>query len=58
MKKTLLSTAAAALFILSLTGCTGTAEPVQTEDRPQITAEVLAEPTAPVESEPVLFFSR
>ena len=55
MKKTLLSTTAAALFILSLTGCAGTAEPVQTEDRPQITAEVSAEPTAPVESAPVLF---
>ena len=55
MRKTLLSTAAAALFILSLTGCTGTAEPVQTEDRPQITAEVPAESTAPVESVPVLF---
>ena len=55
MKKTLLSTAAAALFILSLTGCAGTAEPVQTEDRPQITTEVPAESTAPVESAPVLF---
>ena len=54
MKKTLLSTAAA-LFILSLAGCAGTAEPVQTEDRPQITAEVSAKPTAPVESAPVLF---
>ena len=55
MKKTLWSIAAAALFILSLTGCTGTAEPVQTEDRPQITAEVPTESTAPVESAPVLF---
>lgn len=55
MKKTLWSTAAAALFFLSLTGCTGTAEPVQTEDRPQITAEVPAESTASVESAPVLF---
>ena len=55
MKKTLLSTAAAALFILSLTACAGTAEPVQIEDRPQITTEVPAESTAPVESEPVLF---
>lgn len=57
MKKTLLSTAAAALFILSLTGCAGTAEPVQTEDRPQITTEVPAESTAPVESAPVLFLA-
>ena len=55
MKKTLLSTAAAALFILSLAGCAGTAEPVQTEDRPQITTEVPAESTAPIESAPVLF---
>ena len=55
MKKTLWSIAAAALFILSLTGCAGTAEPVQTEDRPQITAEVPTESTAPVESVHVLF---
>ena len=55
MKKTLWSIAAAALFILSLTGCAGTAEPVQTEDRPQITAEVPTESTAPVESAQVLF---
>lgn len=55
MKKALWSTAAAALFILSLTGCAGTAEPVQTEDRPQTTVEVPTESTAPVESEPVLF---
>lgn len=55
MKKTLLTTTAAALFILSLTGCAGTAEPVQTKDRPQTTVEVPAESTAPVESEPVLF---
>ena len=55
MKKTLLSTAAAALFILSLAGCAGTAEPVQTQDHPQITAEVPTESTAPVESAPGLF---
>lgn len=55
MKKALWSTAAAALFILSLSGCAGTAEPVQTEDRPQTIVEVPTESTAPVESEPVLF---
>jgi hypothetical protein len=58
MKKVLLSTAAAALFILTLTGCADTA-PVQTEGHPpQATAEIVlepsTEPTRAVESEPVL----
>lgn len=58
MKKVLLSTAAAALFILTLTGCADTA-PVQTEGHPpQATAEIVLEPstkpTRAVESEPVL----
>lgn len=57
MKKVLLSTAAA-LFILTLTGCANTA-PVQTEDHPpQATAEIVlepsTEPTKAVESKPVL----
>ena len=49
MKKVLWSTAAAALFVLTLTGCADNA-PVQTEDRPQVATEIPAEPTAPVEN--------
>ena len=54
MKKILWSTAAAALFALTLTGCADTT-PVQTEDRPQAAAVISAESTAPVESEIILF---
>ena len=54
MKKILWSTAAAALFVLTLTGCADTT-PVQTEDRPQAAAVISAESTAPVESEIILF---
>ena len=54
MKKVLWSTAAAALFVLTLTGCADNA-PVQTEDRPQAATEIPAEPTAPVESEIIPF---
>ena len=54
MKKVLWSTAAAALFILTLTGCADNA-PVQTEDRPQVATEIPAEPTAPVENKIDLF---
>ena len=56
MKKTLLTTTAAALFILSLTGCAGTAEPVQTtEDRPPtVITENVPEPTEAVESAQII----
>ena len=54
MKKILWSTAAAALFVLIMTGCADNA-PVQTEDRPQATTEIPTESTAPVESEIILF---
>ena len=54
MKKILWSTAAAALFVLTLTGCADNT-PVQTEDRPQAAAVISAESTAPVESEIILF---
>ena len=54
MKKVLWSTAAAALFVLTMTGCADNA-PVQTEDRPQAATEIPAESTAPVESEIILF---
>ena len=56
MKKTLLTTTAAALFILSLTGCAGTAEPVQTtEDRqPTVITENVPESTEAVESAQVI----
>lgn len=56
MKKTLLTTTAAALFILSLTGCAGTAEPVQTtEDRPPaVIRENVSEPTEAVESAQII----
>ena len=57
MKKVLWSTATAALFALTLTGCADNA-PIQTEDRPQATTEIPTESTAPVESEIILFFSR
>ena len=50
MKKVLWSTAAAALFVLTLTGCADNA-PVQTEDRPQAATEISTESTAPVEDE-------
>lgn len=57
MKKVLYSTAAAALFILSLAGCAG---PVRSEDRPPqptpaVTAEPSTGPTGPVESEAISF---
>lgn len=57
MKKTLCSTAAAALFILALAGCAG---PVRLEDRPPqptpaVTAEPSTGPTGPVESEAISF---
>ena len=56
MKKVLWSTAAAALFILTLTGCADNA-PVQTEDHPPQTAtEISAESTAPVEVENEIVF--
>ena len=56
MKKVLWSTAAAALFILTLTGCADNA-PVQTEDRPpQAATEISAESTAPVEAEDEIVF--
>ena len=55
MKKVLWSTAAAALFILTLTGCADNA-PAQTEDRPQAATEVPAESTAPVEVENEIVF--
>ena len=55
MKKVLWSTAAA-LFVLTLTGCADNA-PVQSEDRPQVATEISAEPTAPVESEIILFLA-
>ena len=56
MKKVLWSTAAAALFILTLTGCADNA-PVQTEDRPpQAATEISAESTAPVEAENEIVF--
>ena len=55
MKKVLWSTAAAALFALTLTGCADNA-PVQTEDRPQTATEVPAESTAPVEVENEIVF--
>ena len=54
MKKVLWSTAAAALFALTLTGCADNA-PVQTEDRPQAVTEIPAESTAPVENKIDLF---
>lgn len=59
MKKALCSTAAAALFIFTLSGCADTA-PVQTEDHPpqptvEITLAPSAEPTGPVESETISF---
>ena len=54
MKKVLWSTAAAALFALTLAGCADNA-PVQTEDRPQAATEIPAEPTAPVENKIDLF---
>ena len=53
MKKILWSTAAAALFALTLTGCADNA-PVQTENRPQTETAILAESTEPVESGIVL----
>ena len=49
MKKILWSTAAAALFVLTLTGCADNA-PVQTENRPQTETAIPAESTEPVES--------
>ena len=55
MKKVLQS-AAITLFILTLTGCAGTASPVQTEDRPpQSTVEKAMKSPAPVESEQISF---
>ena len=55
MKKVLQS-AAITLFILTLTGCAGTAGPVQTEDRPPQTAvEKAVKSPAPVESEQISF---
>ena len=54
MKKILWSTAAAALFVLTLTGCADNT-PVQTEDRPQAATVISAESTVPVESEIILF---
>ena len=56
MKKVLWSTAAAALFALTLTGCADNA-PVQTEDRPpQAETVIPAESTAPVEVEDEVVF--
>lgn len=59
MKKALCSTAAAALFIFTLSGCADTA-PVQAEDHPpqptvEITLAPSAEPTGAVESEAISF---
>jgi len=55
MKKVLWS-AAAALMILTLTGCAGTAGPAPTEDRPPETmVENVPESPAPVEKEQVAF---
>lgn len=59
MKKVLWSITAATL-ILTLTGCAGTAGPVQLEDYPPqpaaiVTPELSAPPTKAVESEPVSF---